>query len=53
MKIIKIAHLYYDIMNLYGESGNILALTEALKRQGARYYVSNVTKGDKIDCSYK
>ena len=51
MKIIKIAHLYYDIMNLYGESGNILALTEALKRQGARYSVSNVTKGDKIDFS--
>ena len=51
MKIIKIAHLYYDIMNLYGESGNILALTEALKRQGARYSVSNVTKGDKIDYS--
>lgn len=51
MKIIKIAHLYYDIMNLYGESGNILALTEALKRQGARYTVTNVTKGDKIDFS--
>lgn len=51
MKIIKIAHLYYDIMNLYGESGNILALTESLKRQGARYTVTNVTKGDKIDFS--
>lgn len=51
MKIIKIAHLYYDIMNLYGESGNILALTEGLKRQGARYTVTNVTKGDKIDFS--
>lgn len=51
MKIIKIAHLYYDIMNLYGESGNILALCEALKRQGARYTVSLMTKGDKIDFS--
>ncbi len=51
MKIIKIAHLYYDIMNLYGESGNILALTDGLKRQGARYTVTNVTKGDKIDFS--
>lgn len=51
MKIIKIAHLYYDIMNLYGESGNILALTEALKRQGARYTIAHVTKGDKMDFS--
>lgn len=51
MKIIKIAHLYYDIMNLYGESGNILALTDGLKKQGARYTVTNVTKGDKIDFS--
>lgn len=51
MKIIKIAHLYYDIMNLYGESGNILAITGALKRQSARYTVTNVTKGDKIDFS--
>ena len=26
--MIKIAHLYYDIMNLYGENGNIRALKE-------------------------
>ena len=28
MKTIKIAHLYYDLMNLYGETGNIMALKE-------------------------
>ncbi len=49
MKIIKIAHLYYDLMNLYGESGNILALTTALKRQGVKFTVSYLTKKDKID----
>ena len=51
MKTIKIAHLYYDLMNLYGETGNMLALTTALKRQGVKYTVTNVTKGDKIDFS--
>ena len=30
---IKIAHLYYDLLNLYGEQGNIIALTDSLKRQ--------------------
>jgi CobQ-like glutamine amidotransferase family enzyme len=49
MKIIKIAHLYYDLMNLYGERGNILALTTALNRQGAKVMVDNLTKSSKID----
>lgn len=49
MKLIRIAHLYYDLMNLYGERGNILALTEALKRQGAKTMVDNVSKSSKID----
>ena len=51
MKTIKIAHLYYDLMNLYGENGNILALTTALKRQGVKYTLKKVTKGEKIDFS--
>lgn len=28
---VKIAHLYYDLMNLYGEQGNIIALKNHLK----------------------
>ena len=32
MKII-IAHLFHDLLNLYGESGNILALEKALNQQ--------------------
>ena len=51
MKTIRIAHLYYDLMNLYGENGNILALTTALKRQGVKYIVTNISKGDKVDFS--
>ena len=36
MKTIRIAHLYYDLMNLYGESGNILALKKGINEQDQR-----------------
>ena len=51
MKTIKIAHLYYDLMNLYGESGNITALTSALERQKIKYEVDKISKGDKFEAS--
>lgn len=31
----KILHLYYDLMNLYGENGNIRVLMRHLARSGA------------------
>ena len=31
---VKILHLYYDIMNLYGEYGNVKILEKHLKDQG-------------------
>ena len=34
MKKIKIAHLYYDLMNLYGENGNVRYLVKQLEEQG-------------------
>lgn len=49
MKTIKIAHLYYDLMNLYGEQGNILALKAAFERQGVKTNISLLTKNDKMD----
>lgn len=48
-KTITIAHLYYDIMNLYGESGNIKALKRFLAREGIEAKVYPLTIGDKID----
>ena len=33
MKTFKIAHLYYDLMNLYGENGNIRYLKNRLEEQ--------------------
>ena len=45
----KIAHLYYDLMNLYGEQGNILALKKAFKDQKITTEVDLLSVGDKID----
>ena len=33
MKTFKIAHLYYDLMNLYGENGNIRYLKNRLEEK--------------------
>jgi len=42
MKII-IAHLYYDLMNLYGESGNVKALKKYFEEQGITVIIKFVT----------
>ena len=49
MPKIKIAHLYYDIMNLYGENGNIRALKRFIERQDAKCEVYFLSIDDKID----
>lgn len=46
---IYIAHLYYDLMNLYGEVGNIKVLEKTISEQGVKVVVDKVTKGEKID----
>lgn len=47
--MIKIAHLYYDLMNLYGDNGNIKALKYQLEKQGLKVSVDFITINDKID----
>lgn len=47
--MIKIAHLYYDLMNLYGDNGNIKALKHQLENQGLKVTVSFITIGDVIN----
>ena len=51
MKKIKIAHLYYDLMNLYGESGNVKAIMKSIEAANVEYEVHFLTIGDKIDFS--
>ncbi len=52
MKKFKIAYLYYDLMNLYGENGNIRYLEKELKEQDLDVVIDYITIGDKIDTSY-
>ncbi len=48
-KTIKIAHLYHDIMNLYGENGNVVALKTFIERQGVECEVIPLSLGDRLD----
>ena len=47
--IINILHLYFDLMNLYGESGNVKALTYALNSQNIKVNIDRLSINDKID----
>ena len=43
----KILHLYHDLMNLYGESGNVRALARHLSDQGFQVVVDRKS----VSCS--
>ena len=43
---IKILHLYYDLMNLYGEYGNVKAITRFLTEAGAKVEIEEKSLGD-------
>ncbi len=45
----KILHLYYDIMNLYGDYGNVSVLERLLSQSGADCGVVKKSLGDKVD----
>lgn len=49
MKTIKIAHLYYDIMNLYGENANVRFLKKKLEDQGIKVEVYFLSLEDKFE----
>ena len=49
MKKLNILHLYYDIANLSGESGNMLAIKRCLDEQHISYSIDKLTLNDKID----
>lgn len=48
---VKILHLYYDLMNLYGEYGNVKVLERHLQDQGFAVKVDNKTLGDELNFS--
>ncbi len=45
----KILHLYYDLMNLYGEYGNVVVLNKHLLDQGINSIIDKKSIGDDID----
>ena len=45
---IHIAHLYYDLFNLYGENGNIKALKKEFENQGYEVAIHFLTLGDNL-----
>ena len=49
MKTIKLLHLYYDIMNLYGENANVRFLIRKLEEQDLKVEVDYLSLEDKID----
>ena len=49
--MIKILHLYYDLLNLSGEQGNILALKKAFNNQNVEVKVDCLSDDEKIKIS--
>lgn len=47
--LIKIAYLYEDLMNTYGDSGDVKILSFLLKRQGYDTQVDNISLGDEFN----
>lgn len=45
---IKIAHLYYDFLNLYGENGNVMALQRAFEKAQCDVEVLKIALEDEI-----
>lgn len=43
---ITIAHFYYDLLNLYGENGNVKCLKQAFEQTGCDVLVKFITIGD-------
>lgn len=46
-----IAYLYHDLLNLYGDSGNVLALKKNLEDQKIKVNISYLSINDKLDFS--
>ena len=45
----KIAYLYYDFLNLYGESGNIKIIDNVLKSNKIKHEILYLSLDDKLD----
>ncbi len=46
---LKICHLYPDVLNLYGDRGNVICLRQRLLRRGVGCEITNLPIGEKAD----
>ena len=44
-----ICHLYPDLLNSYGDLGNILIMQYRLQKRGIKAIIHNITIGDEFD----
>jgi CobQ-like glutamine amidotransferase family enzyme len=51
MNEIKICHLYPDLLNLYGDRGNILCIKKRCEWRGINVKVDNISINDRFDAS--
>ena len=45
----RIAYLYYDFLNLYGEVGNILSISNVLKKNKIKHEILYLSLNDELD----
>ena len=50
-KVLKICHLYPEVLNLYGDRGNILCMKKRLEWRGIYVDIVECKLGDKLDLS--
>ncbi|MBI4036976.1 glutamine amidotransferase, partial [Candidatus Daviesbacteria bacterium] len=43
-----IGYLYPDLMNIYGDTGNIIALQKRAQWRGIEVKIKNISVGDKL-----
>jgi CobQ-like glutamine amidotransferase family enzyme len=48
---LRLAHLYPDVMNIYGDRGNVIALRYRCERRGIEFAVDEVNVGDEFDAA--
>ena len=46
---LKICHLYPDILNLYGDRGNIICMQKRMEWRGIQTEVTGISVGDKLN----
>ena len=49
MNKIRICHIYPDLLNLYGDRGNIATLAQRIEARGIKAEVTELTLGKKLD----